>query len=124
MGVPFSSVRYRITFLAEDPDFIDSSEEEMVEIICFSPLGDELTGISADKLVNATSRVQGFIPEQLTRLYGQKFEFHLSVQKKALQNERTSFKLDLFSRVLQTETDNSNAGRCFPATINIILIAF
>jgi len=35
----------------------------MVEIICFSPLGDELTGIAADKLVNATSRVQGFIPK-------------------------------------------------------------
>lgn len=60
--------RYRITFLTEDPDSIDSSEEEMVEIICFSPLGDELTGITADKLVNATSRVQGFVPEQLTRL--------------------------------------------------------
>lgn len=60
--------------------------------------------------MNATSRVQGFVPEQLTRLYGQKFEFHLSVQKKALQNERTSFKLDLFTRVLQIEPDNSNAG--------------
>jgi len=62
--------RYRITFLAEDPDYIASSEEEMIEIIYFSPLGDELTGVAADKLVNATSRVQGFILEQLRRLHG------------------------------------------------------
>ena len=99
----------------------------MIEIICFSPLGDELIGVAADKLVNATSRVQGFIPEQLRRLHGQKFEFHLSVQKKALQNERTSFKLDLFTRVLQIEPDNSSAGtsgKYFPATAKPILTAF
>ena len=99
----------------------------MIEIVCFGPFGDELTGVAADKLVNATSRVQGFIPEQLRRLHGQKFEFHLSVQKKALQNERTSFKLDLFTRVLQIEPDNFNAGtsgKYFPAIAKPILTAF
>jgi len=69
----------------------------------FGAVGDEMVGLPADSLVSLGSDVQGYIPEQIKRMYGAKYDFSLSVPRGAIQFGRTTFRVDSFIRITELE---------------------
>ena len=62
-----------------------------------------MVGLPADNLVSLSSNVQGYVPEQIKRLYGAKYDFKLSVPRGAVRRGRTSFRVDTFTRIAELE---------------------
>ena len=96
-------VRYKIAFLATDPEVDSDAEEKTIEIICFGAVADGMIGLPADSLMSLASNVQGYIPEQIKRLYGGKYDFNLSVPRGAVRRGRTSFRVDSLTRIIEVE---------------------
>jgi hypothetical protein len=71
-----------------------------------------MVGLPADNLVSLSSNVQGYVPEQIRRLYGAKFDFKFSVPRGAVRRGRTSFRVDSFLRV--TELEEQEAAKMPP----------
>lgn len=95
--------RYKIAFLATDPEVHSDAEEKTIEIICFGAVADGMIGLPADSLMSLASNVQGYIPEQIKRLYGGKYNFNLSVPRGAVRRGRTSFRVDSLTRIIEVE---------------------
>jgi len=49
--------RYKIAFLAIDPEGPSDAPEKTIEIICFGAVADEMIGLPADSLVSLGSNV-------------------------------------------------------------------
>ena len=62
-----------------------------------------MVGSTANSIVAASSNVQGFIPEQIKRMYGAKYDISLSVPRGAVRFGRTSFRIDSFARITKLE---------------------
>jgi len=96
-------LRYKIAFLAIDPEGPSDAPEKTIEIICFGAVADEMIGLPADSLVSLGSNVQGYVPEQITRLYGTKYDLKVSVPRGAVRRGKTSFKIDSFTKIAELE---------------------
>ena len=108
--------RYKIPFLAVDLETASEHEQKAIEIICFWAVADEMVESTADSIVAASSNVQGFIPEQIKRMYGAKYDFSLSVPRGAVRFGRTSFRIDSFVRITELEEQvppQMALGMCF-----------
>jgi len=118
--------RYKIAFLAIDPEGPSDAPEKTIEIICFGAVADEMIGLPADSLVSLGSNVQGYVPEQITRLYGTKYDLKVSVPRGAVRRGKTSFKIDSFTKIADLEVQavpevapsaiaNTSKGTAVPA---------
>ena len=92
-------LRYKIAFVATEPEAPSHAEEKTIEIICFGAVAEEMVGLPADNLVSLSSNVQGYVPEQIKRLYGARFDFKFSVPRGAVRRGKTTFRVDSFARV-------------------------
>ncbi|XP_039824574.1 uncharacterized protein LOC120686439 isoform X2 [Panicum virgatum] len=95
--------RYKIPFLAIDPEAAAGIEEKTIEMICFGAVADEMVGLTADNLVSLSTDVQGYIPEQIKRMYGARYDFDLSVPRGAVRFGKTTFRIDSFTRIAELE---------------------
>jgi len=95
--------RYKIAFLTIDPEAPLDDEEKTIEIICFGAVADEMVGLPADSLVSLASNVQGYIPKQIKRLYGAKYDFKVSVPRGVVRRGRTNFRVNSFTRIAELE---------------------
>ncbi|KAL6660922.1 hypothetical protein ACP70R_000306 [Stipagrostis hirtigluma subsp. patula] len=92
--------RYCLTFLATDPAADPAAEEHLIELVCFGPTGEELTGVPAEVLVTVTGASHGSVPEHILRLYGRQYEFRVSVSRSSLRRNNRAFKVDAILRAL------------------------
>jgi len=72
-------------------------------MICFGAVADEMVGLTADNLVSLSTDVQGYIPEQIKRMYGARYDFNLSVPRGAVRFGKTTFRIDSFTRIAELE---------------------
>ncbi|KAL6659047.1 hypothetical protein ACP70R_003087 [Stipagrostis hirtigluma subsp. patula] len=91
---------YCLTFLATDPAAPEEAEEHVVELVCFGPTGEELTGVPAEVLVTVAAGARGGIPEHILRLYGRQYELRLSVSRGSLRRKNMAFKVDAILNAL------------------------
>ena len=110
-------LRYKIPFLAIDPEAGSSTEDKPIETICFGAVADEMVGLPADNLISLTSNVRGYIPEQIKRMYGAKYDLSLSVPRGAVRFGRTTFRIDAFMRIDEVDEQvipEVPPGMCLP----------
>ena len=62
-----------------------------------------MVGVPADSLVSLASNAKDYIPEQIKRLYGAKYDFKISVPRGAVRRGRTSFRVDSFKKIVDLE---------------------
>ncbi|KAL6626309.1 hypothetical protein ACP70R_030035 [Stipagrostis hirtigluma subsp. patula] len=86
--------RYRLTFLATDPQPPEGEEETSLEFICFGPVAEEMIGIAAEALVAAGAGQHGVIPEHISRLCGRQYEFQITLNSSALQRVDPTFRVE------------------------------
>ena len=62
-----------------------------------------MVGVPADSLVSLASNAKDYIPEQIKRLYGAKYDFKISVPRGVVRRGRTSFRVDSFKKIADLE---------------------
>ena len=76
-----------------------------------------MVGLLADNLISLTSNVQGYIPKQIKRMYGAKYDLSLSVPRGAVRFGRTTFRIDAFMRIDEVDEQvipEVLPGMCLP----------
>nr|CCI55322.1 PH01B001I13.18 [Phyllostachys edulis] len=75
----------------------------LAEFVFFGDVGQELVGIPALDLAASAPTVTGFIPPEITRLYGHQYDLKVSGSRGLLQRISASFQVDSFN-VIPTKT--------------------
>ncbi|KAL6902302.1 hypothetical protein ACP4OV_005178 [Aristida adscensionis] len=94
--------RYRLNVTVCDPDASLHDEDKTIQLVLFGPIAEEIIGVPIDQLLGSIDQTGGFLPPQLTRVYGKQYRLRVSVSLGGLQEKKATFQVDTILGVLSS----------------------